>query len=122
MPCLNLPLGGHGLFAGRKSRMRLAANGAGQAEVGTVPSFRIVGASASRFAVLDGALRERAAAHEFNIGQFGGKLMHTMRNLGRGNSSVRRSIELLLEPQDEWDGRGAPTILKYCLPKQSLKN
>src|ERR1035438_4330540 len=83
---LNLPLGGHGLFAGRKSGMRLAA--------------------------LDGALRERAAAHGFNVGQFGGKLMHTMRNLGRGNSSVRRSIELLLEPQDEWDGRGAQKLCK----------
>jgi hypothetical protein len=54
---LNLPLGGHGLFAGRKSGMRLAA--------------------------LDGALRERAAAHGFNVGQFGGKLMHTMRTWAR---------------------------------------
>ncbi len=97
MPRLNLLPGDHRLFGSQESGTGLTANGSRQAEVGTVARFRILGASATGFAAPDSTFGERAAAHGFNVGQFGGKLMDIRRNSG-GRSSRHAPILRHIKP------------------------
>jgi hypothetical protein len=76
-PGYDLLLGHSGLLGRQKPRPRLAFHGLSQAEIRTVASLEIMGASASRLAAFDGAWGNRAATHRLRLSQFGGELADT---------------------------------------------
>jgi len=65
---INLLLDQVGLLRSEEARARLALHGMGEAVVRTVTGLRVMRASAPRFAALDRAWGQGAAAHRLGIG------------------------------------------------------
>jgi hypothetical protein len=56
LPGLDLLASESGLFLGQEPRVGLAVDSTGEAEIGAVTRFGIMGTGAARFAAFDGAL------------------------------------------------------------------
>ncbi|PYX32525.1 MAG: hypothetical protein DMG77_03015 [Acidobacteria bacterium] len=74
MSGLNLLAGDGGLFCRQEARVGLALDRAGEAEVRAMTSLGVIRTGAARFAALDGAFGQGAAAHGFGFSQFGGEM------------------------------------------------
>jgi hypothetical protein len=86
---LDLLLNHRSLFDREEARARLASDGLGKAEIGTVPRLGIIGTRTARFAALNHALGHWAAAHGLSLGNLGGELAHWGRDVvGWGNGHV----------------------------------
>ena len=87
---LNLLPRDAGLFCRQETRVGLALDRAGEAELGAMTSLGVMRTGAARFAALDGAFGQGAAAHGFGFSQFGGELAEASGRWGVVHVSIKR--------------------------------